>query len=169
MKQNNYFLNGGGGGATPPCNVIIYNYKLYINATCLVWNVQCPRKYYYLWRPKEDPLETDVFGRRSTLSETYMPHRRPIEDRHAWSTISMGLRWGMLVSDGSSIRHVGILWFSDQTCRSPSTMGLRWVSDKSLIIIIFSWTHFYLENITSTKPPESLCGAKRKYLLSPKK
>ena len=37
-----------------------------------------------------------------------------------WSL--MGLRWGMMFSDGSPIRHVGLRWVSCQACWSP--MGL---------------------------------------------
>ena len=67
----------------------------------------------------------------------------------------VGLRWGMSVSDEtcrSLLRQVGLRWVFNQACRSPmslrspmsisdgSSMGLRWVSDRASIIIIFSWT-----------------------------
>ena len=59
----------------------------------------------------------------------------------------VSLRWGMLVSDGSPIRHVdlrGSMSRSLKGLRSSilvsdgSPIGLRWVSDWSPIMIIFS-------------------------------
>ena len=54
----------------------------------------------------------------------------------------VGLRWDMSVSNGSPMRHVGLRRVFNQACRSPkgSPTGLRWVYDKSPIIIIFLWT-----------------------------
>ena len=98
------------------------------------------------WRPTcliGDPLVTD------------MPHRIPtcfIGDQ-PWAryVFLMGLWRGMLDSDGSLMRHVGLRWVSAETWRSPIRqaclrsgmsvsegsrfrhVGLQWVSDMSLI------------------------------------
>ena len=56
-----------------------------------------------------------------------------------WSPIRhVGLRWGMLVSDGYPMRHVGLQWGMSVSDGSP--IGLRWVFDRSPIVIIFLWT-----------------------------
>ena len=78
----------------------------------------------------------------------------------------MGIRFGLLVFNGSPIWHVGLRWVSNQACWSPMKhvevsdqairsliknievtdgspirhVGLRWVFDGSPIIIIYSWT-----------------------------
>ena len=94
-------------------------------------------KYFYYRRPIGDPSETD------------MPDRRHIGDRHAssirhvglrsgvlvsdetyWSPI--GLRSGMLVFDGSPIRHVGLQWgMSVSNGSSMKHVGLRWVFNEA--------------------------------------
>ena len=79
-----------------------------------------------------------------------------VSEQPWWSQI--GLLADMLVSDQacrSPIRHVSLQWISDEACRSPmrhvgyrwvsdqtfwSLMNLRSISDRSPIILIFSWT-----------------------------
>ena len=78
-----------------------------------------------------DMLHRRPIRNRHAPSKTDMPDRQPIEVYHVspeacWSPMGhVGLRSGMLVSDG--------------TCRSLNGhVGLRWVSDRSPIVIIFS-------------------------------
>ena len=97
------------------------------------------RKYYYyrrpIWRPIRDP------------SVTEMPDRRPIESRPDSSSMYNGFQsrqvgldvHGMSVSDGSPIRHVGF-WLG-KLVSIGFQMGLQWVSDRSPIRILFSWTY----------------------------
>ena len=142
------------------------------------------RKYFYQ-RPIGDSSETDMphrkpiedrhawsethlrltcligdpFGDRHVSSEVDMPDRRHIDDRHAWSeTLRRPTLGKICISHGSQMRHVSLRWVSAEACRSPirrvdlrtdiwvsdetfrSQMGLRWDSDRSPILIMFSWT-----------------------------
>ena len=89
-----------------------------------------------------DPSETDMPDQRPIV--TYMPDRR--------LTCLIGDRlWAIYVFliYGSPMRHVGLQWVSNQACRSPmglwstcrSLIVFWWFSDRSPIIILFSWTH----------------------------
>ena len=46
------------------------------------------------------------------------------------------LRWGMSVSDESPIRYVGLQWGMSVSVKA--FQGLRWLTDRSPIVIIFS-------------------------------
>ena len=92
-------------------------------------------------------------GARHASLERNIPDRRQAcltGYRHAWSvtrhassesdtfdqSFTIGLWWDMSVSDGSTIRHVGLrsgMLVSDQICQAP--MGLRYVSDNNNIIL----------------------------------
>ena len=62
-----------------------------------------------------------------------------IEDQNAWSSMSNGSWMRHVGPDWSLNRHVDLRWVSNQTCRC--WMGFWLISDRSLIIIIYSWTH----------------------------
>ena len=71
-----------------------------------------------------DPSETDTLHRRTfwnqhTPPETHLKPTCPIRD--PLETDMPVKRW---IMSRSPIRHVGLRWFSDQTCRSP--IGHRW-------------------------------------------
>ena len=98
-----------------------------------------------------DPLKTSTcfIGDRHAWLETHRRHRhaksetnmsdwRPIEDRHAPSVSNGSPMKHIEFSDGSPIRHIGIWWSLSRS--SIMHVGLRWVSDGSPIVIIFSWT-----------------------------
>ena len=145
------------------CEPIHFNWIEYIHILKMLFG------YYRILRVHEkillsdtyrrligDPLETDIsdqrpIGDQHARLETDMPrwrptlpHRRPtcpIRDRN----VSSETHWSsMLVFYMSAIWHVdywSCMSISDGTCRSR--MGLRLcgsVSDRSLIITIFSWS-----------------------------
>ena len=57
------------------------------------------------------------------------------------SNKTCSLQWGMSVSDGSQIRHVGLWWGILVSNGSLFRhVGLWWVSNRSPIILIISWT-----------------------------
>ena len=133
-------------------------------------------------RPIGDPSETDLpdrrfirdrhawsetnrrptclIGDRHASSETDMSDWRPIRDTWVSSEacqspirhVGHGLRWVFDEACRSPIRHAGLRLVSCQACWSPmglwsdmsvsdgSPIGLRWVFDRSPIILIFSWT-----------------------------
>ena len=80
------------------------------------------------WRP------TCLIG---DASETIMPDpiptyliRDPSESDILYQVCPMDLRWGMLVFDGSPMRHVGLRWGMLVSDRSPIRLvGFQWVSD----------------------------------------
>ena len=105
-----------------------------------------------VWRPMGDldMLHQRTIWNRHAPSKTDMPDRQPIEvsdvsPQAYWSPMGhVGLLLGMSVSDGvcwspRSLRSG--MSVSDGACWSPiSHLGLRCVSDRSPIVIIFSWT-----------------------------
>ena len=64
---------------------------------------------------------------------------------HVVSDLACCLQWGMTVFDGSPIKHVGLGWLSEQACWS--LMDFWWVSNRSQIIKIFSFTPNFIKNV----------------------
>ena len=55
-----------------------------------------------------------------------------------------------LLGNESPMRHVVLQRVSNQMCQSP--MGLWYVSERSPVIIIFSWTHYQMTSNWCFKP-----------------
>ena len=101
----------------------------------------------YAWSETYMPDRRSI-GERHARLETIGDYRRTtclIRDKHAWSENDpgqdmyflcvsdeawrslMGLQWGMSVSNGSPMRHVGLQCVSAEECWSPMRqVSLRW-------------------------------------------
>ena len=121
------------------------------------------------WRPTcfiGDPSETNMPRWRPIINTYLAQGWSPMRHVGLWWGMSVsngspirhvGPWSGMSVSDQacrSPIRHVVLRLVSNQACRSPmglwsgmsvsdgAPIGLHWVSNRSPIVIIFSWTPF---------------------------
>ena len=100
------------------------------------------RKYYYYWKPIGGLSETHqrptcLIGDPSETSTCFI--RDPSETDMPQYIIPIFIKRRLFKCFETPIglsRHVGLRWVFDQACQSP--MGHRCVSNRSLIIIIFS-------------------------------